>query len=127
MRRLTYQLSLSITVLGAIGLIVPAAALPCLADTCRVMPAAEAECCASHACSTVPGDSPVKSESSDRDGPCECPPTCPAPCGYGKVPCSTSLVVGVIVAWTPVTEVVPITDSRPASQTCAGVFHPPRA
>jgi hypothetical protein len=115
---------------AAVMIAAPSAGMPCLAVRCPDRPVESLSCC---------GECPIQSQSDSRDSdhhasgkpfgsqPCECPATCPAPCGGGKIQFPPVAVMGVSNDATMTDDLPEICLLRPVNPIGDGIFHPPRA
>lgn len=63
---------------------------------------------------------------SGDDAPCDCPPSCPAPCGCGKLPCPPMDLSISAVGLSPIGVLPRLAIHQPADVPAEALFHPPR-
>lgn len=118
--------------IAAFFLVVPSAALPCLGSERAQLRLSDDKdvgscCCCKPADDTTGASKPERPQHLPVDGiPCDCPPSCPAPCGCGKLPCPPVESVKPTVDMTPIGVLaIPASLLMPDAAP-SGIFHPPR-
>lgn len=115
---------------AAVVIAAPSAGMPCLASRCPDRPVKSQSCCGDCSIQSQSdcGDNPHRA-SGDPFGsqPCECPMTCPAPCGGGKIQFPPVGVTGVSTDATATGDLAETSLMRPINPIGDGIFHPPRA
>lgn len=102
----------------------PAAGVKRLHADATVAASTDKPCCAG--CAGDHDDPAREPEPNRRDGPCDCPPSCLAACGCGKLPCPPMDRATGGGSVGPVARVQHVADRQPVDVPSDDLFHPPR-